>query len=199
MLATLDEIPEVLVVLNHPFWEMEPIGNAALLGMLHSFIRSYGSYIHALEVNGLRPWRENQRVLEMAEDLGMPVVSGGDRHGWEPNTMLNLSRASTFSEFVAEVRRDGVSEIVVMPSYQEPFGLRMMQVAWDILREYPSHFCGRTHWTDRVFFEWDGGVVEPLSACFLNGEPKELQLLTGAMRQLERQPAARGLEFAVCE
>src|ERR1044071_5719507 len=90
LLATLDEIPEVLVVLNHPFWEMEPIGNAALLGMLHSFIRSYGSYIHALEVNGLRPWRENQRVLEMAEDLGMPVVSGGDRHGWEPNTMLNL-------------------------------------------------------------------------------------------------------------
>jgi hypothetical protein len=75
-----------------------------------------------------------------------------------------------------------------MPNDQEPFGLRMMQVAWDILREYPGHYCGRTHWTDRIFFECDDGVIRPLSGCFENGEPRELRLLTGAMRQLESQP-----------
>jgi hypothetical protein len=188
LLAMLDAIPEVLLVLNHPFWEMESIGKAALLEMVHTFIRSYGRYIHALEVSGLRPWGENQQVLEMARDRAMAVVSGGDRHGWEASTMLNVTRAASFSEFVAEVRQEGRSEIVVMPDYHEPFGLRMMQVAWDVLREYPEHPCGRTHWMDRVFFQCDDGVVRPLSGCFKNGEPRELRVLTGAMRQLEYQP-----------
>jgi hypothetical protein len=188
LLARLDGIPEVLLVLNHPLWEMEPISSATLREMLHSFVRYYGRYLHAMEVSGLRPWGENQQVLEMAEGLGMPIVSGGDRHGWEASTLLNLTRAESFSEFVAEIRQDGRSDVVVMPNYQEPFGLRIMQVAWDVLREYPGHPCGRTHWTDRVFFECDDGAVRPLSRCFQNGEPQELRLLTGAMRQLERQP-----------
>jgi hypothetical protein len=188
LLAMLDRIPEVLLVLNHPFWKMEAVEHVTLHAMLHSFLRSYGKYIHALEVSGLRPWPENQRVLEMAEGLRMPVVSGGDRHGWEANTMLNLTSAGSFSEFVEEIRQDGRSEIAVMPNYQEPFGLRMMQVAWDVLREYPDHPSGRRHWAERVFFECDDGTVRPLSRCFKNGLPKELRLLTSAMAQLERQP-----------
>ena len=189
ILAALDQIPDVLVVLNHPFWEMEPIGKARLHEMLHSFLRIYGRFIHALEVSGLRPWKENLQAMELAEILGMAVVSGGDRHGWEANTMLNVTRAATFSEFVAEVRGDGQSEIVVTPGYhREPFGLRMMQVAWDVLREYPAHSCGRTHWTDRVFFQCDDGDARPLSHCFERGEPRELRVLTGAMRQIEKQP-----------
>jgi hypothetical protein len=189
LFVLLDAIPDVLLVLNHPFWEMEPIGQPALLAMLNSFLRSYGPYIHAFEVSGLRPWQENQRVLEMANDLRVPIVSGGDRHGWEANAMLNLTGAATFSEFVAEVRQDGRSTIAVMPSYQkEPFGLRMMQVAWDVLRDYPGHPAGRVHWTDRVFFVCDDGVARPLARCFPAGEPQELRVLTGVMRQLEGQP-----------
>src|SRR5262249_4179560 len=115
LLSTLDAIPEVLLVLNHPFWEMEPIGRPALLDMLHSFVRQHGSFIHALEISGLRPWPENQQALELAGDIGVAIVSGGDRHGWEANTMLNVTNAATFSEFVAEVREDGRSEVVVMP------------------------------------------------------------------------------------
>jgi hypothetical protein len=196
LLDDLDRIPEVLLVLNHPFWEMEPIGRAAVRRMVDSFIEDYGVYIHALEVSGLRPWGENEQVLQMAESLGIAVVSGGDRHGLEASTMLNLTRARTFSEFVAEVREDGVSEIVVMPEYQEPFGLRMMQVAWDVLREYPQHAFGRSHWTDRVFFEWFDGEVRPLSRCFQDGEPRELKLITGIMRQLEKQPWRTALRAA---
>lgn len=189
LLAGLDGMPEVLIVFNHPFWEMEGIGHAALHEMLNSFIRAYGQYVHALEVSGLRPWHENEQALQLAKDLGMAVVSGGDRHGWSPNAILNVTRAGNFSEFVAEVRQDGRSEMVVMPSYQnEPFGLRMMQVAWDVLREYPEHPCGRMHWTDRVFFRCDDGVTRPLTRCFRGGEPTELRFLTAAMRQLEWQP-----------
>lgn len=196
LLEELDQIPDVLLVLNHPFWEMEPIGKAAVRQMVHSFIQRYGTYLHALEVSGLRPWHENEQVLQLAEDLGIPVVSGGDRHGLEASTMLNVTRARTFSEFVAEIREDGASEIVVMPDYQEPFGLRMMQVAWDVLRDYPNHPCGRTQWMDRVFFEWYDGEIRPLSRCFQNGEPNELRLLTGAMRAIEREPWRSALRAA---
>lgn len=189
LLATLDGIPGVLVVLNHPFWEMEPIGKRALDEMLHAFLRSYGKYIHAFEVNGLRPWRENQAVVQLAKDLGVPVVSGGDRHGCEASAMLNVTRAGNFSEFVAEVRQDGRSDVVVMPSYQkEPFGLRMMQVAWDVLREYPRQSGESSQWFDRVFFRCDDGAVRPLSRCFRDGIARELQFLTAAMQMLEWQP-----------
>jgi len=188
LLATLDRIPTVLLVLNHPFWGEERVGNLSRHEILLSFMRNYGAYLHALEVSGLRPWPENQQVLQLAEGLSMPVVSGGDRHGCEASAMLNLTGAGSFSEFVAEVRQDGRSEIVVMPSYRQPFGLRMMQVAWDVLREYPEHSCGRRYWPERVFFECDDGTVRPLSCCFKNGLAKELRLLVGAMTQLERQP-----------
>ena len=188
LLAMLDRIPTVLLVLNHPFWGEEFVGSAIRHEMLLTFVRHYGAYIHALEVSGLRPWSENLQALQLAEGLCMPVISGGDRHGLEASTMLNLTRAESFSEFVAEIRQEGRSNIVVMPSYQQPFGLRMMQVAWDILRDYPAHPGGRRCWTDRVFFECDDGAVRPLSRCFKDGLPKELRLLVGAMMRLEQQP-----------
>ena len=188
LLATLDGMPHVLVVLNHPFWAMESLDPAALQTLLSRFLRSYGRYIHALEVSGLRPWKENQQVLEMAEGLSMPIVSGGDRHGWEAGTMLNLSGAGSFSEFVAEVRGDGRSEIVVMPAYQKPYGLRMMQIAWDLLRDYPTPPGGRRHWTERIFFEWNDGRVTPLSRSFKGPTAPELVLLVRLMMQLEKQP-----------
>jgi hypothetical protein len=188
LLALLDRIPTLLLVLNHPFWRDEVASGVIWHEILHSFVRRYGVYIHALEVSGLRPWTENQQVLQLAEGLSMPVVSGGDRHGCEASTMLNLTSAGSFSEFVAEIRQDGRSEIVVMPSYQQPFGLRMMQVAWDVLRDYPAHPCGRRYWADRVFFECDDGAVRPLSRCFKNGLAQELRLLVRAMMQLEQQP-----------
>jgi len=188
LLAMLDQIPTLLLVLNHPFWGEEVVADLTRRQILHSFLRGYGAYIHALEVSGLRPWPENQKVLQLAEGLNMPLISGGDRHGCEASTMLNLTSAESFSEFVAEIRQDGRSEIIVMPSYQQPFGLRMMQVAWDILRDYPAHSCGRRYWADRIFFECDDGTVRPLSLCFADGIPQELRLLVGAMMQLEQQP-----------
>jgi hypothetical protein len=195
LLEHLDQFPGVLVVLNHPLSEMEPIGDRAVWGMVRTFLARYGGWIHALEVNGLRPWPENLRVLEMARNLNYPVVSGGDRHGREPNAILNLTNAETFAEFVSEVREGGASEIVTMPQYREPFNLRVLQVVWDILRNDRGMAGEETRWTERVFFELVDGVPMPLSQCW-EYEPTELRLMTGFTRALEARPLRAVLRLA---
>lgn len=191
----LDQLPDVLLVLNHPLWEMEPIGERAVRDMVRTFLACYGQWIHALELNGMRPWSENRLVLDMARNLNYPVVSGGDRHGQEPNALLNLTNAATFSEFVAEVRDGNACEIVAMPQYREPHNLRVLQVVWDVLRSQRG-LCGEERrWTERVFFELTDGVPMPLSQCW-DGEPTELRLMTGFTRALEARPLRAALRMA---
>ena len=67
-------------------------------------LESSGEFIHALELNGLRPWEENQQVISVAKASDRTLVSGGDRHGCEPASVVNVTGASSFSEFAAEVR-----------------------------------------------------------------------------------------------
>jgi len=97
LFVMLNEAPETLVVLNHPLWDIEFIGAERHQACLRAFLEEHGEWIHALEINGFRSWRENTSVMKMAEDLGYPVVTGGDRHGCQPNTLLNLTRADCFS------------------------------------------------------------------------------------------------------
>jgi hypothetical protein len=191
----LDEFPGVLLVLNHPLWEMEPIGERGVRDMVRTFLARYGQWIHALEVNGMRPWSENRLVLEMARNLNYPVVSGGDRHGCEPSAMLNLTNATTFAEFVSEVRGGAVGEIVTMPQYREPYNLRILQVVWDALRSDRGLAGEERRWTERVFFELPGSVPKPLSQCW-KGEPTEVKLMTGFTRALEARPLRAALRLA---
>ena len=190
----LDGIPGVLLVLNHPLWEMEPIGARAVRAMVRTFLARYGGWIHALEVNGMRPWSENRLVLEMAQNLNYPVVSGGDRHGCEPSAMLNLTNASTFAEFVDEVR-EGTGEIVTMPQYRDPYNLRVLQVVWDVLRSDRDLTGEERRWTERVFFESVDGMPKPLSQCW-EGELTELKLMAGFARALEAPPLRAALRLA---
>src|SRR5262249_48669044 len=84
LLGWVGEFRSTLVVLNHPMWDEARIGlveHAQLLGRL---LERLGSQIHALELNGLRSWQENQRVIWLSSQFGHPLVSGGDRHGLEP-------------------------------------------------------------------------------------------------------------------
>jgi hypothetical protein len=104
LLAGLNACPSVLIVLNHPYWDAESLGPEVHRRALRSFLERYQPLLHALELNGMRSRRENREVLALGEEVGMPVISGGDRHGCEPNAALNLTRAATFDEFVREVR-----------------------------------------------------------------------------------------------
>ncbi|MBC7924442.1 MAG: hypothetical protein H7039_02190, partial [Bryobacteraceae bacterium] len=95
-----------LIVLNHPLWDEPGIGTDAHRALLNRFVANYRPYLHAAELNGLRSWNENATVAQFSKEIGLPLISGGDRHGCEPNANVNLTNASTFPEFVDEVRNN---------------------------------------------------------------------------------------------
>lgn len=153
LFAMLSSIREVLVILNHPLWDIEIVGQERHEILLKNFIMEYGKWIHAFEINGFRSWSENKAVMEMADALGFPIATGGDRHGCKPNTVINLTDASTFEEFVDEIRIERRSEIVLMPEYKRPLHSRQLQSFSEILSHYPEFPDGRKRWFDRVFFD----------------------------------------------
>jgi len=155
ILCGLDSEKSVLVVLNHPYWDAESIGPERHKRALRSFLSKFLPQVHAIEVNGMRSRKENREVLQLGAVLGVPVVSGGDRHGLEANAVLNVSQAASFEEFVEEVRDAKRSEIVLMPQYFDPLPLRLIENAWHALSDAPGEF-GRGHWMTRVFIEQDG-------------------------------------------
>lgn len=176
--AMLNEIPQVLIILNHPLWDIEIVGKEKHETLLKHFLKEHGGWIHALEINGFRAWSENKAVIEMAEALGLPISTGGDRHGCKPNTVINLTNAKTFDEFVEEIRVDKKSHVVLMPEYKQPLHSRQLQSFSEILKLYPEFPEGRRRWFDRVFFDLGKGEgLNPLSAYgWLNGGPLWLRI-----------------------
>jgi hypothetical protein len=162
VLHDLNAEPGTLLVLNHPYWDAESVGPAQHLHSLAAFLRKYTPLLHALELNGLRSHKENQKVLNLAEEMNLPPISGGDRHGCEPNAVLNLSEALTFTEFVEEIRCARRSQIMLMPQFFEPLRLRLFEGAWHALSDAPGEF-GRHHWMSRIFLEGRDGSPRPLS------------------------------------
>jgi hypothetical protein len=195
MLAGLQESRETLIVWNHPLWDEACIGAVEHAQLAGQFGERFGEFFHALELNGLRPWSENQRVTRLAEGTGHALVSGGDRHGLEPNANLNVTNAASFAEFAEEVRRDGRSEILFMPQYREPLRVRMIETMCDIVREYPQFPDGRRRWSDRVFYEDHDGVVRSLSEKWKGAGPWPVEWFLRGLRAaqfLTTSPQVRG-------
>jgi len=189
---------ETLVVLNHPLWDIERIGETRHLELLADFLATHGRWIHAIEVNGYRSWSENQQVIKMADAHSYPIVSGGDRHGHEANAMLNLTSAGTFSEFADEIRRDRISELAILPAYKEPVVMRMLETVADVVRYYPNYTRGKRFWTDRVFWSLEDGTVRPMSFYWKRGGPAWVRASLGVMKIIgsrRARPAMR-LVFA---
>ena len=161
LLESLNAERGVLIVLNHPFWDAESLGPEQHRAALGSFLRVFLPMLHALELNGMRSRNENRMVVKLGDELQVPVISGGDRHGCEANAVLNVTKAGSFDEFVQEVREDRRSEVTLMPQFFEPLPLRLVENAWHALSDAPGEF-GRRHWMTRVFIEEDGKAL-PLS------------------------------------
>lgn len=195
LLEKLDANPSVLIVLNHPLWDMASVGSKRALALLKEFLGAYGKQIHALEVNGLRPWPENMSVGQIAQETGHAVVSGGDRHGCEPNAVINLTRATTLAEFVAEIRNDRSSDIAILPQYREPLVLRHLLTAWDAAREHPQ-LASRQLWIDRVFVRLDDGGECPLSAIWTEGAPAWINPCLNVVGMLANQFFRTPFRFA---
>ena len=169
VLSELARIPEVLIVLNHPFWLEEGIAELHHRCALERVLRECIEWFHAFELNGTRPWKENAAVIELARTHGLPLVSGGDRHGSEPAACLNLTDAGTFPEFVSQIRA-GYSTVWFMPQYREPMVLRILETVRDVLRRYPE-YPARERWTDRFFYRGDDGIVRSLGAVWQGHVP----------------------------
>jgi len=170
LLDRLNADPHTLVVFNHPLWDLAGIGHAVHADLVQSFLRDHAHQLHAIELNGYRSWRENRHAMKLAEAWSLPFISGGDRHGCEPNSLLNLTHATSFPAFVAEVRGQRRSTVVVMPQYREALVARKLGAASDAVRAYPARPPGQRHWTDRVAYERDG-VIRPLSDHWPDGGP----------------------------
>ena len=194
LLDWLSEDPETLIVFNHPYWDEKGLGQAWHNRLTEEFLRCHKPWLHALELNGLRPWAENQRTLQLAVSSHLPAISGGDRHTCEPNALLNMTMARSFSEFVEEIRVERISHIVVMPQYREPLTARVLTAIADVMRDNIEHTHGWTRWSDRVFYRRPDGDVDPLSSAFREGrEPSLIRLFVAGARLLD----SRGVQAAV--
>jgi hypothetical protein len=200
LLRMLNSHPDLLLILNHPLWDEKGIGAEAHRQMLERLLANHGEQFHGLELNGLRSWEENRRVIMVGRDVNLPLVSGGDRHGREANAILNLSRARSFSDFVREVRYEGFSHVVFMPQYHEPLRLRILQTMVDVVRDYPENFEGRKFWGDRVFWRNpETGMTVPLASIWADGGPLVVRNFIAAMRLLEWRGVRSALRLALNE
>jgi hypothetical protein len=197
LFSILHGLPSVLVILNHPLWDEPGLGAANHRDLLLQFLAKHQEWIHALEINGLRSWEENFGTVRLASEWGMPLISGGDRHGCEPNAIVNLTRASSFAEFVAEVRNDRRSEVLFLSQCREPLGLRLMQGVLDVVRDYTDLPEGRRRWTDRVFFRAEDASVRPLSAVWKGDGPGIVKLFMASVRLLESSPVKSAIRLAL--
>jgi hypothetical protein len=197
MLAELDELPGVLVVFNHPLWDLYRIGAEKHRFLVNDFLAVNGQYCHAVELNGLRHWDENREVSTLAAQWNQVLISGGDRHGIEPNANVNLTRAESFTEFVHEVRRERVSHVLFMPQYKEPWKHRILNSTLDAIRNYPEFPEGSRRWDERVYHPDAAGVSRSLAELWMSGQaPAYLAAILAGVRLLGAAPVSNGLRLA---
>ena len=169
MVRELDEMPGVLVVLNHPIWDLHGVGDAVHRRELCRFVAQAGQAIHAMELNGLRHAKENREVMRLARETGHQLISGGDRHGLEPNANINLTSAANFREFVEEIRVERRSHILFMPQYEKPWEGRILQSTLNAVTDFPEFIEGWQRWDERAFHPDVNGEMRPLRELWANG------------------------------
>lgn len=170
LLRELHEERQVLIVLNHPLWDLYSFG-PEYMDELMCFIAVAGGCIHALEVNGLRNAEENRAVERLARDTGYLLISGGDRHGLEPSANINLTCATNFTEFVREIRVERRSHIHYMNQYKEKWEQRILRSTLNAVTDFPQFVSGWQRWDERVFHPDAQGVMRPLNELWPKGRP----------------------------
>ncbi len=195
LLGFLSANPATLIVFNHPYWDERGIGEVPHRDAAHRFAEIHLPHLHAFELNGLRTWKENRAVLALSSRFGLPLISGGDRHALEANTILNLTRASSFAEFVEEIRK-GVSHVLITEQYREPFALRIFQNLEEILSDLPQHALGWRRWSDRTFYRHQDGVIRSLAESWGEREPLAVTIFVQGFQLLRHPSLKRAFRFA---
>ena len=194
ILSALHSDPRVLVIFNHPMWDLYRVGEKLHVELVGQFLLENQEFLHAIELNGLRNWEENRKALHLAEKWKMVLISGGDRHGLEPNANINLTNAGCFEEFVHEIRCERLSNILFMPQYAEPWKHRILQSAVDAVRHYPHFPRGSQRWDERVYHPDRNGVPKPLSALWPDGTaPRAMRWGIALVQMMGRGVVSGGL------
>jgi hypothetical protein len=197
ILVALNDERNVLVVFNHPLWDLFLIGREKHAFLVNEFLQKYGAWLHALELNGLRNWEENRAVRRLAQQWNMLLISGGDRHGVEPNANINLTNATSFTAFVHEIRQEKKSNVLFMPQYAEPWKHRLLRSTLDAIRDYPEFPQGSRAWDERAYHPDADGVMRPLSELWPKGRvPLAIASTIKLVQLLGKSPVAGGLRKA---
>jgi hypothetical protein len=197
ILVALNDEPDVLLVFNHPVWDLFLVGEQKHGFLVNEFLQKYGGLMHALELNGLRNWEENRATRRLAQQWNMLLISGGDRHGVEANANINLTNAASFTEFVHEIRRERVSNVLFMPQYAQPWKHRLLQSTLDAIRDYPDFPQGSRTWDERAYHPDANNVVRPLRELWPNGHaPFSIRWVIKAVQMLGKGPVSGGLRIA---
>ncbi|ADW67240.1 PHP domain-containing protein [Granulicella tundricola] len=197
MFAELHAIPQVLIVLNHPLWDLYAIGQKAHEAELERFLTVNGEFMHALELNGLRHAKENRDVMRLARRWSQVVISGGDRHGLEPNANINLTNATSFNEFVHEIRVERKSHVLFMEQYKKPWEQRITDSTIDAITDYPQFAQGWQRWDERAFHPDADGVMRPMSELWVGGRPpRALMVSIQIVRLLRHRTFSMWLSLA---
>jgi hypothetical protein len=195
MLAELAALPGTLLVFNHPLWDEKGVGADVHVRVAAEFLTLNRASLHAIEMNGLRPWRENRAAVELAAQWNLPVVSGGDRHGVEANAVLNLTRAETFAAFADEVR-SGHSHVLITSQYRQSHGGRIAHNVLEVLQPFENHGLGWRDWTDRVFFHCHDNLVRSLKELWGERLPSAVRVFDGMLRLAGNSPVRSAMRAA---
>jgi len=197
LLATLNELPDVLVVLNHPLWDISECGQERHEQALGKFLETGGHFVHAVEMNATRAWSENERAKALAEQWKLPFVGGGDRHGCDPSAAINLTNAETYSDFVHEIRDEQRAHILVMPHANEPLCIRITQMLLDVIREYPEHPIGTRRWDNRVFHPGRTTDADTPVSTLWGTPPVAVGIVFSFLRLLDHSAVKNALRQAI--
>jgi hypothetical protein len=189
MLRELHESPQVLIVFNHPLWDLHKMGPVHL-AEVRRFLKEAGRTIHAVELNGLRHVKENREAERLAKETGHLVISGGDRHGLEPNANINLTSAASFTEFVEEIRVDRVSHVHFMDQYQGRWEQRILRSTLNAVTDFPEFMPGWQRWDERAFHPDKDGVMRPFAELWPEGR---VPLVMQGIVKLVRLGGVRGV------
>ncbi len=196
ILRGLHALPNVLLVLNHPLWDLYAIGQEQHERCVGDFMVEHGACMHALELNGLRNLKENREVVKLAQRWNQLLISGGDRHGLEPNAVLNLTNAGTFNEFVHEIRVRKQSHVLFMEQYAAPWEQRILRSTLDAVRNFPQFSKGWQRWDERAFHPDAQGNMRTMAELWPSGKaPFLLRAAIGLVHLLESRPLASGMRM----
>src|SRR6202034_1054825 len=105
--------------------------------------------------------------------------------------------ATSFNEFVNEVRRERESHVLFMPQYAEPWKHRILQSTLDAIRNYPEFPEGSRLWDERVYHPDAAGVLQPMTQLWTTGKaPAFFRAVLVAVRMMGAGPVSSGLRMA---